>query len=316
MSQTSHSSATPGRGGPPAGAGAAAEGFRCGYISIVGRPNTGKSSLFNALLRSHLSGVSPKRQTTRTQVMGWLNMLDGERQGQLIFLDTPGLMGDDPLERTSGMRQQALGALEIADVVLMMIDARSWLDGDDSLLRVLESYCPASTLLLMNKVDLVKDKSALLPLIEAAAARHDWAEIIPISVLRKQGLERLLECIWRRLPLSEPYYSTESQSLQSPEEIIAEHIREKVYQFLHKEIPYRIVVRLDRVEESDGEKHIYACLGVRRSHQRAIVIGKGGRSLALIRRHAEGSLNQLFEGSVKVFVHLEVAVAPASPVAP
>ena len=218
------------------------ENFHCGYVGIVGRPNTGKSSLFNLLIGSHISGVSPKAQTTRIKVMGWLNLLEHKTPGQLVFLDTPGFLSSDSQTKERGFKQQTLEILEFANIILMMVDCRSWRQEDEDILALLKSHYKGPIVLLLNKIDRLKDKDVLLATLAENSERHDWLTQIPISVTRSNGLAKVIQTVWRALPASPPYYSLEKTSLQTEEETVIEHIRENIYYFLHQEIPYKLEV--------------------------------------------------------------------------
>ncbi|MCH9663887.1 MAG: GTPase Era [Gammaproteobacteria bacterium] len=293
-----------------------AQNFRCGYIGIVGRPNTGKSSLFNELIGSHISGVSPKAQTTRTSVAGWLNLNSAERAGQLVFLDTPGLTDKNRSEVRFGLKQETTAVFGYAHALLMMVDCRRWQAGDDEMLNLIGDSYRGSVVLVMNKIDLLAGKEELLPCIARHAQRYDWSAILPVSVTRNNGLDRVVGCLWQHLPLCPPFFSTGVSSHQSLEETASEHIRENVYYFLHQEIPYHTGVQVQSIDHRDGGIHIHAQICPDRRHRRSIVIGRSGRTLALIRRRSETSLQEFIGGSVKVFVHLDVVNRTDSPSRP
>ena len=285
-----------------------------GFVSIIGRPNVGKSTLLNALVGEKLAIVTPKPQTTRTRIQGILNVKAGKERpaAQIVFIDTPGVhRPDSRLNRK--MLQEIHEALESRDVVLLIVDAsEKFGPGDQQALELIKQYIRASPgarkiFLLLNKIDKIP-KQKLLPLIDDWNRRHDFQEIIPISAKTGAGLDVLLDKIVRALPAG-PRYFPEDQLTDQPERFLAaEIIREKILQKTGKEVPYSIAVMLDRYEELEKLIRIAATIYCEREGQKGILIGKRGARLKEIGTAARLELERLL--TKKVFLELHVKVKP------
>jgi len=276
--------------------------FRSGFIALLGRPNVGKSTLLNRMLKQKLAIVSDKPQTTRTKILG-IKHLTG---AQLIFLDTPGIHKPKfALNRT--MVKIALETLREADLVLFLIEAKDpWGGGDRFILEQLKSLS-SPVLLIINKIDLVQ-KGRLLPLLEQSGKLHPFVEMIPISALEGDNLDRLEEAILRYLPEGPPYFPEETVTDQSLRFLAAEIIREKILRHTREELPYVVGIMLEEFKEETQRKmtSIRATIFVERDSQKAIVIGKGGAMLKKIRQEARRELENLLD--TKVFLQLWVKV--------
>ena len=282
--------------------------FRSGFVSIIGRPNAGKSTLLNALVGEKIAIVTEKPQTTRTRIQGMLNVKaqPGRPAGQIIFVDTPGVhKPDSRLNRK--MMQEIHAALESRDLVLLIVDVTEKFGpgGQHVIDLIKKSGGPA--FLLLNKIDrLHKDK--LLPIIDHYSKLHDFREIIPISASKGDGLDILTDKIVRALP-DGPRYFPEDQFTDQPERFIAsEIIREKVLLKTSKEIPYATAVLIERFEETDRLTRIAAAIYCERDGQKAILIGKGGQKLKEMGTAARLELESLL--GKKVFLELFVKVKP------
>lgn len=280
-----------------------------GFVTIIGRPNAGKSTLLNALVGEKIAIVTNKPQTTRTRIQGILNVKaqKGRSAAQIVFVDTPGVhRPDSRLNRK--MMQEIHEALESRDLILLIVDATERFGpGDQHVLELIKSY-GGPVFLLLNKIDKVQ-KEKLLPLIEHYSRLHDFQEIIPISAARGEGLDVLLERIIANLPQG-PRYFPEEQLTDQPERFLAsEIIREKVLQKTGKEVPYSIAVMIDSYEELAKLTRIAATIYCEREGQKGILIGKGGERLKEIGTAARLELEQLL--SKKVFLELFVKVKPA-----
>lgn len=282
--------------------GAAAVGtgeFRCGFVAIVGRPNVGKSTLINALLTRKISIVSPKPQTTRHRILGILN----RPSAQLVFVDTPGLHGGGERAMNRHMNRAALASLNDADLNLFVIEALAWTPEDE---RVLEQLVARGQpiMLVVNKVDKVRPKERLLPLIEELRRRAPFVEVVPLSATKRDNLARLPDLIERHLPLSPPHFPPEQITDRSEQFLAAEIIREKLTLRLHQELPYGLTVAIERFVQEEGRWLINAVIWVERRGQKAIVIGQGGEQLKAVGRAARIEISNLLGAPV----HLELWV--------
>jgi len=282
--------------------------FRSGFVSIIGRPNAGKSTLLNALVGEKIAIVTEKPQTTRTRIQGMLNVKPqrGRPAGQIIFVDTPGVhKPDSRLNRK--MMQEIHAALESRDLVLLIVDAADRFGPADQHVIDLVKKSGGVAFLLLNKIDKLH-KGKLLPMIEHYSKLHEFREIIPISASKRDGLDTLIDKIIGTLPEG-PRYFPEDQLTDQPERFIAsEIIREKVLLKTGKEIPYATAVLIDRYEEQEKLTRIAATIYCEREGQKAILIGKGGQKLKEIGTAARIELEALL--GKKVFLELFVKVKP------
>jgi GTP-binding protein Era len=273
---------------------------RCGFAAIVGRPNVGKSTLLNALLGRKISIVSPKPQTTRHRILGILT----QPQLQIVFVDTPGLHGDERRVMNRYMNRAARASLSDADVNLFVVEALTWTDDDQRTLEHLR-HCGRPIIVLINKVDKVFPKERLLSYIQELQLKGPFDDIVPISALKRDGLQQLADLIAPYLPESPPHFPEEQITDKSERFQAAEIIREKLTLRLRQELPYGITVEIERFElQEDGRLLIGAVIWVERAGQKAIVIGQGGERLKEIGRSARMELKNLFNRPV----HLELWV--------
>jgi GTP-binding protein Era len=275
---------------------------RCGIAALVGRPNVGKSTILNTLLGRKVSIVSPRPQTTRTRIHGVLT-----RPGlQIVFADLPGIHSKQPRAINRYMNRVALASLADSDVNLFVVEALRWTDEDE---RALDELRRAGRpiLLLINKADRVQPKDRLLPFIAAMAQKAEFAEIVPLSALKRDNVERLPEVIARHLPESPLLYPPEQVTDASDRFMAAEIIREKLTRRLQEEVPYGLVVEVEGIGEAEdepGKLVVQAVIWVERTGQKAIVIGKGGEQLKEIGTAARLDLKRHFGRPV----HLELWV--------
>ncbi|RPI13163.1 MAG: GTPase Era [Lysobacterales bacterium] len=275
---------------------------RCGIAALVGRPNVGKSTLLNALLGRKVSIVSPKPQTTRTRIHGVLT-----RPGlQIVFADLPGIHSKQPKAINRYMNRTALASLADADVNLFVIEALRWTEEDERVLgEVRQAGRPV--ILLINKVDRAHPKDRLLPFITELSTRADFAEIVPLSALKRDNIERLPDLIARFLPESPLLYPEDQLTDVSDRFMAAEIVREKLTRRLQEELPYGLVVEVEGIGEAEdepGKLIVQAVIWVERTGQKAIVIGKGGEMLKEVGRAARLELRSYFGKAV----HLELWV--------
>lgn len=276
--------------------------FRSGFIALIGRPNVGKSTLLNRLIKQKLAIVSNKPQTTRTKILGVHHLPNA----QLIFLDTPGIH-KPKFALNRAMVKIALEALKEADLILFLIEAKEpWGVGDRYILEQLKTVS-SPVLLIINKIDLVQ-KGHLLPLLAESAKRHPFAEMIPISALAGENVDRLEEVLIRHLPEGPPFFPEETVTDQSLRFLAAEIIREKILFHTREELPYVVGVLLEEFKEEPKRKltSVTATIFVERESQKAIVIGKGGLMLKKVGQEAREELEVLL--GAKVFLQLWVKV--------
>jgi GTPase len=274
--------------------------FRCGFVAIVGRPNVGKSTLLNALLGRKVSIVSPKPQTTRHRILGILN----KPALQIVFVDTPGLHTNERRAMNRYMNRAARASLADADVNLFVVEALAFTDEDQRVLDYLK-HCNRPMVLVINKVDTVYPKDRLLPYMQEMQRRAEFVAMVPLSSLKRDGLEQLPVLLARHIPKSPPHFPIEQVTDRSPEFQATEIIREKLTWRLHQELPYGITVQIERFEpQPDGRLLINAVIWVERTGQKAIVIGQGGERLKEIGRAARLELRHVFDRPV----HLELWV--------
>lgn len=287
---------------PGTAAEAGADEARCGIAALVGRPNVGKSTLLNALLGRKVSIVSPRPQTTRTRIHGVLT-----RPGlQIIFADLPGIHSKQPRAINRYMNRTALASLADADVNLFVIEALRWTEEDERALAELKA-AQRPIVLLINKVDRAHPKDRLLPFIAGLTAKAEFAEVVPLSALKRDNIERLPELIARYLPVSPLLYPPEQVTDASDRFMAAEIIREKLTRRLQEEVPYGLMVEVEGIgaaEDEPGKLVVQAVIWVERTGQKAIVIGKGGELLKEIGTAARLDLKRHFGQPV----HLELWV--------
>ncbi len=270
---------------------------RSGYVSLVGKPNVGKSTLMNALLGRKLSIVTPKAQTTRHRILG----IYSDETTQIIFLDTPGII-TPRYKLQEVMMHSVHGAIADADLLVFMVDARQ--DRPDTL--SLDQLGGHPAILAVNKIDLIQQKKAL-PLVEQYMGLRAFEEVIPLSALNGFNLDVLMAEIKKRLPPGPPFYPKDMISEHPERFFVAEIIREKVFQQYKQEVPYSTTVNIANYEERpDGKDLIEAEIVVERQTQKGILIGKGGRALKKVGTAARKDI-EAFLGK-PVFLKLFVKV--------
>lgn len=279
-----------------------------GFVSIIGRPNAGKSTLLNALVGEKIAIVTEKPQTTRMNIQGILNVKSkrGRPAGQIVFIDTPGVhKPDSRLNRK--MMQEIHSALESRDLILLLVDATEKFGTSDEQVLDLVKRSGAPVILLLNKVDRLH-KEKLLPMMESYSKLHAFQEVIPISAMKGDGLDVLVDKIIHALPASLPYFP-EDQLTDQPERFLAsEIIREKVLLKTGKEVPYATAVIVERYEDLPKLLRIAAAIYCERDGQKAILIGKGGEKLKQMGTSARLELEKRFDK--KVYLELFVKVKP------
>ena len=283
--------------------------MKSGFVTIVGRPNAGKSTLLNALVGQKIAIVTYKPQTTRNRVQGIVNLpaKKGRPQAQIVLIDTPGVhRAENRLGRQ--MMQELRAALEGCDLILHIVDASRRFGDEERFAIDLVKKSQTTAILLLNKIDAVKEKDRLLPMIDEWRQRYDYREIIPISALKKKGLDELLDAVVRNLKDGPAYFPADQVTDQPLRFLVAEIIREHVLLNTGEEVPYAATVVIERYEEGNRLDRIAAVIFIERQGQKAIVIGKGGSMLKKIGTAARLEIERMV--GKKVFLELFVKVRP------
>lgn len=276
--------------------------MKSGFVSLVGRPNAGKSTLLNRIIGTKLAIVSDKPQTTRTRILGVKNY----PEGQVVFLDTPGI--HRPLHKMNvRMMHASVEAIEQVDVRGVVVDATEQPGSGTRYLVGLLERAGSPSVLILNKIDLVA-KPKLLPLIDWYSKQHDFAEVVPISAVTGDGVDDLERVILKLLPEGEPLYPEDFLTDQSERALAAEIVREKLLAHTRAELPFSTAVVVDRFEEADerGIVRIYCSILVEEDSQKPIVLGRGGDMIKRIGTEARHELEAFF--GAKVFLDLHVKV--------
>jgi GTP-binding protein Era len=283
--------------------------FRSGFVCILGRPNAGKSTLLNALVGEKLAIISPKPQTTRNRIQGVVHVPKnkGKDGAQIVLVDTPGVhKPDSSLGRK--MMVEVREALEGCDLVLVIMDVTHKFDARDQFALDLLRGPKTKAFLLLNKVDLIREKSKLLPLIEQYRKLYDFSEVIPISALKRKGLDTLLDKVISALPAGPAYFPEDQITDQPARFMAAEIIREQVLLNTSEEIPYATTVIVENFEEGARLARIAATIYCEREGQKGILVGKGGKMLKKIGTSARLQIERML--GTKVFLELYVKAEP------
>lgn len=279
-----------------------AKGFRSGYVALVGRPNAGKSTLLNRLVGEKIAAVSNKPQTTRHRIKGIVTL----DEGQIVFIDTPGVHKPG-YELNRRMMSSVHDAMMSVDLIVLMRDASVSTGNGDRFVLDLVRQAAKPAVLILNKVDKIKDKGLLLPLIEYYSKEFEFAEIVPVSALKGDAVDDLLASIVKHLPEGEPIFTEDELTDQSMRMIAAEMVREKILASTGEEIPYVTAVVTEKYDESDPNLlQIFCAIYVERSSQKKIIIGKQGARIKDIGIKARMDIEKLT--GQKVFLKLFVKV--------
>jgi len=265
------------------------EEFRCGYVTIVGRPNVGKSTLLNRIIGQKISITSGKPQTTRWCLYG----IRSKPHYQVIFVDTPGLQTRyrDSLNRH--MVREIRKAIEQVHVVLMMVEALGWNTMDEQVLGLLGKV-NVPVLLLINKIDRLQDRGQLLPFIKQLSGKSKFNDIIPVSATRNENIDAVESAVVALLPVAPPEYPIDQLSDRNERFFAAEFIREKLIRQLGEELPYRIAVTIERFERQPRIIYVDAVIWVEGESQKRIIIGKGGLMLKAAGEKARKDMESMF----------------------
>jgi len=274
---------------------------KCGFIGIVGRPNVGKSTLLNHLLLKPISITSDKPQTTRHKIIG----IKTEADTQMVFVDTPGMHIKAPKAMNRYMNKVATGALFDVDVVLWVVEALRFNDEDEAVLKKI-TQAEVPVILLVNKIDKVKDKTTLLPFLAKMQSLHTFHDILPISAEKNDNLDTLLKLISPLLPEHPFFYGVTQETDRTPRFRIAEIIREKLMRAVGQELPYELTVEVEQMKEEDGKVEIHAVIWVEREGQKKIIIGTKGEKLKAVATSARLDIKALLEKPVHLNVWVKV----------
>lgn len=275
------------------------EGFRCGYVAVVGRPNVGKSTLINRLIGEKVSITSKKPQTTRDRVLGVLTHEDA----QFVFVDTPGFQTKVGSQLIRRMNRTVRSTLNEVDAIVFVIESAGWRPADLEVLKLLPKEAD-NVILVLNKTDLCKNRRALLPLMAESMQKYPFAAIVPVSAEKGRQTEELLTEIKKFLPESVPFFDPDMYTDRSPRFLAAETIREKAFRLLGDELPYGVAVTIDKWTETEESADIVATLIVERESHKGIVIGEAGAKLREIGRLARADISAMLGKRV----HLETWV--------
>lgn len=274
-------------------------GFRCGYVALIGKPNTGKSTLMNALVGEKLSITAKRPQTTRHQILGIRTTPDS----QCIFVDTPGIHRQQKKAINRYMNRAATSLLRDVDLICVLLDVRSINDDDQQVLNQVENL--DNVILVLNKIDQLS-REELLPLMQHMSQRLPAAEIVPVSALEGDNLDSLMALLEKKLPPGIPHFPDDQLTDKPMRFIVEEIVREKLFRRLTQELPYAITVNVEHYLVEEDLVRISATIWVEKKSQKGIVIGKKGALLKKIGGEARSDIERLVEN--KVYLQLWVKV--------
>jgi len=277
--------------------------FRCGYVALLGRPNVGKSTLLNAMIGVRLSIVSHRPQTTRHRILG----ISTKPSGQILYVDTPGLHRGGKRAMNRSLNRAARAAISEVNLAVQVIEAGRWTDEDAAMYAALAEQPDVPKLLAINKVDLQKDKTIMLPFVADLMQKHPFDDVYYVSALKSKGLDGLEKGILKRLPEQPAVYAEDEITDRSERFLASEMVREQLMLRLNQELPYATTVEIEAFQDRpDGIAEVHAVIWVERDGQKAIVIGEGGAQLKAIGTSARKAMESMFER--KVFLKLWVKV--------
>jgi len=277
------------------------EDFHSGLVTLIGRPNVGKSTLLNRLVGQKVSIISPRPQTTRHRILG----ISNSKGAQVIYIDTPGIHNAKQKAINRYMNKAARASLEGVDCAIMLITANGWQAEDELVLKEIKKQnIPA--ILAINKIDKLHGRDSLLPLIDTSISKQDFAEVIPLSAQSGENVDRLQQSILPYLPVQPALYPKEQFTDKSDRFLISELVREQVFQTIGQEIPYAVAVEIEKLEDTKKLLRIEAIIWVEKDGQKSIVIGKGGAQLKVIGSRARSEIERLYNKRVYLNVWVKV----------
>ncbi len=260
---------------------------RCGTIALLGRPNVGKSTLLNALVGEKVSIVTAKPQTTRHSISGILT----RAETQFVFVDLPGVHTRAESALNRHLNKVAAAGISDVDFVLCLFEGARWQADDERVLELVQRVeVPAG--LVVTKIDQIKPRERLLPILKQLSQKHGFAFTVPVAAQKQENLAALLDEIERHLPVQPFLFADDQFTDRSERFLVAEAVREKLMQLLHQELPYRVSVEVEKFEETDQRIHIHVMIWVDRESQKAIVIGEGGATLKRVGQQARLELQE------------------------
>ncbi|GJM05192.1 MAG: GTPase Era [marine bacterium B5-7] len=276
--------------------------FRTGYVSIIGRPNVGKSTLLNYMIDQKLSIVSRKPQTTRWNLQG----VKTTENAQIIFIDTPGLQKQPKSALNRHMNRAVSHSLDHIDIVLFVVEGLKWNDLDENVIELLKDIPKEKLFLIINKVDKIQDKKQLLSFIDMITKHIEFKEIIPVSAIKGEGLTNLESLLTKDLPIAPPLYPDDQITDRNERFFAAEFIREQLILRLSDELPYRLTITIDEFKDDGDIIHIHASIWVETKGQKSIVIGKEGQVLKVVGKSARLELESLYDKKVNLKTWVKV----------
>ena len=277
------------------------EGFRSGIIALAGRPNVGKSTLLNCLLGKKISITSRKANTTRHRILGVLS----EEDHQLIFIDLPGFNPHSKRLLERSIHRSAVANIAGTDLVLFLVESRGWQDQDMMVWKKIQSE-NLPVVIVVNKIDRMKDKQQLLPIMKQLFGITGVSEIVPVSAKKKENTELLKSTLTQLLPHSPPLFPSDFVTDRDEKFQASELVREQIFRCYGDELPYASAVQIEKYEHTDGCLHIHALIWVENRNQKKIIIGAKGSKLKIIGRNVRSVLEK--ELNRKVYLKLWVKV--------
>ncbi|HAK52210.1 MAG TPA: GTPase Era [Gammaproteobacteria bacterium] len=274
---------------------------RCGYVAILGRPNVGKSTLLNRMLGQKVSITSKKPQTTRHQLLG----IKTTKGCQVLYVDTPGIHGEEPRAINRYMNRSALSVIRDMDVVLFMLDRTAWTSDDQKVADALSRFS-GKLIIAMNKIDQLKKKNDLLPVLQGLQQTFSEAELIPVSAVTGENVAELESLISQHIPEGPFFFPDDQITDKSERFMVAETVREKLTRQLGEEIPYVLTIQVDRFEAGDKVTEIDVTIFVEKDGQKAILIGKKGERLKQIGIDARRDIEELLGTKVMLTTWVKV----------
>ncbi len=275
--------------------------YRSGYVAVIGRPNVGKSTFINQVLKQKLSIVSHKPQTTRHQILA----IHTTENGQLVFIDTPGIHNQKGTALNKHLNQTAQSSSHGVEVVLFLVEAMKWTDEDLRAAKVVQQST-AKKILVVNKVDKLKNKEKLIPFVEKILGDFEFDGVHYVSALKNKQIDPLVDVIFSYLPVGEAIFDEEQVSDRSTRFFITELIREQLMERFHQELPYSVTVNLESYEVKGHIHHIHAVIWVERKNQKGIIIGKQGEAIKQIGVNARQEIQRFIDAKVNLKLWVKV----------